>query len=78
MKHPDKAIICGACLARVHSPTDPGPEDLISCPQCGASDTWDRVWAECMSEVADRFSRTGRPTKAANGEKPAFRWQFKD
>ena len=33
-------ILCGRCKVVVKGPAEPGPNDMVTCPRCGRSDTF--------------------------------------
>lgn len=81
MKAPSRAIICGACRIPVNPVIYPKPDTEISCPQCGARDSYSEVHRVCMEEVKHRFGRILALPPAdgdeAAPERRAFKWQFR-
>ena len=74
MRNPATAVICGPCRVAVTPVLHPQPETMISCPQCGATDTFRDVTAECLEQVKQRFSRaTGRSAESTD-----WKWRYRD
>lgn len=71
MRNPTIAIQCGACEVPVSAVLHPTPETVISCPDCGASDTYEDVGKACFAEVA------ARPIGSAPEDRPASKWKFR-
>lgn len=77
MQNPALAIICGACSVPINPVLHPNADTEISCPQCGARDSFADVKAECMAEAKQRFSRAAKPISGSD-DAPAFRWRYRD
>ena len=46
-------IICSRCKVPVQGPEEPASDDIISCPECGVSDTFDKVFKEVEAWTVD-------------------------
>lgn len=36
-------VLCGTCNVGIEGPTDPNPDDTMTCPSCGRSDNFKNV-----------------------------------
>lgn len=52
-------VLCGKCRSSVQGPTAPEAGDIITCSNadCGNSDTYENVHAECQAYYQDQASR---------------------
>lgn len=71
MRNPAIAMQCGACLVPIAPVLHPAPETLITCPQCGASDTFAVVRQTCFDELATR------PVLGAEDTRAPLKWKFR-
>jgi hypothetical protein len=93
MKYPSKAIVCGLCHVAVASPTDPKPDDEISCLNCGARDRFEYAYKVIYQHIEYRLKRAaGKSVSRTMGEinlslidttmtdtnEPFFKWRIKD
>lgn len=64
-------LACGKCKVALEGPSKPKPVDVLTCPRCGDSDTFERAFAEAneflKDKVASEFS--AGLTKAVRGSK---------
>ncbi|WP_374545407.1 hypothetical protein [Rhodoblastus sp.] len=50
-------ILCASCHVALEGPADPQPNDVFSCPTCGANDTFENVIREAGEYHADKLVR---------------------
>ena len=92
MKEPAKAIICGTCRVAIKDIFDPKPNDEISCPQCGARDSFEVAMKIAFQHIEYRLHAAGKEDVAnfrrniglsvsdnqPNGaQEPFFKWRVK-
>lgn len=51
-------ILCGSCKTDLKGPSDPKPDDVITCPTCGNGDTFENVLREAKEYIANGFSKS--------------------
>lgn len=64
-------ILCGSCKVPVEGPEEPKPQDLIACPRCGRSDSFETVVASVSQysrdfveqHLVDELQRTASRSK---------------
>ncbi len=57
MEPDTKTILCGTCKVAVKGPANPEPKDVITCPSCGKSDSFENVMASVQAFVHEASSR---------------------
>jgi hypothetical protein len=50
-----RPVLCAHCKVQVKLPPDPKPEDKVSCPECGQSDTFENV-KRSLGEQAQEYA----------------------
>lgn len=50
-------ILCGSCKSVLEGPTEPKPDDVVTCAGCGQHDTFQNVMAEVKQYVVDRTAK---------------------
>lgn len=60
-------VLCGRCKVGVDGPPNPKPQDTITCPKCGRSDSFKNVMAS-----VEKFSTDLLQKKMSEGFKRAF------
>jgi hypothetical protein len=50
-----KLILCGKCLVQVTTVPDPKPDDKVTCPSCGDTDTFKNV-LESLGEQTQEWA----------------------
>ena len=44
-------VLCGKCKVPLTVPDDPKPDDMVTCPKCGASDRYDVVSKKAVKDA---------------------------
>ena len=52
------SVKCAKCNLELEGPADPKPEDIVSCPGCGVSDTLENVTSEVGKYVAEKMAES--------------------
>ena len=47
-------VTCATCHIPIEGPDDPQPDSRLSCPSCGAGDTYKNVMSEIEEQVTEQ------------------------
>lgn len=53
----NQPMLCAKCRVPVQVVPDPKPEDMVTCPQCGESDTFENVKRSLGQQAAEWAQR---------------------
>jgi anaerobic ribonucleoside-triphosphate reductase len=57
MMSDNRPLLCAKCGVNVQVVPDPKPEDMVTCPQCGESDTFENVKRSLGQQAAEWAQR---------------------